>query len=389
MLAVARDTEKDIDDVDKCARLGHDDRSEDPVNSSDRETYNSLPLLRVAVAWVFACRKELVECQEHLEPYVSGMHRALTRCLSVFMEPGPQPSMRSAPYLLPEDVETIGLASFDNWSALRLEVNGPYKPHYGEAGVERDSRSEEDLARIYDIIQCGTQLVHLQDFPWIATRSSKDGSYVTTVAYSGDHHALAAATGARVENQFGEQDPSQLAGDFSMLGTSESPPLPTAMEEPAAVQFHLVPLDSDLNVDLETYSRVETFLAPPEPETASSSWARGADSTAYGTGSSTAERVYGQPQPTSPALGSSRSKAFPGLPWDFVFTPTPQQSTLQNAPGRGLEPGRTTGGRGGRPRPGLSMPLDESHPQNSQTAAQLTADAGSRALPQTPDAKCE
>ena len=384
VLAIARDAEKNIGDAVERVRSQHDEQSRDSSYSLDREQYNPLPLLRLAVAWVFACRKELVECQHHLEPYVSAMHRALTRCLSIVMEIDSQLVLHSAAYLLPEDVETIGMVSFEDWSALRLEGNGSWKPRFDEVGVKRDNPVKEDLARIHDIVQAGTQLTNMPSFPWLATDLPKDGTRVTAVVYAEDHQALMATTATDSGNQSVKQDPGELTEDMSRPGSLESTLSPVAPDQPGGVQYHPTPLDSDLNIDSETYSRVETFLAPPEPETTSSNWVRDAGSASYRRAPSTAEEVLGQPQPTSPAAGLSRGKTFPGLPWDFVFTPTPRPSIQQSTRARA---GQSHGGQGsGWPTTDRAGALDGLSAQTLQSATRLTPDTACRTLPQTPDA---
>ncbi len=313
-----------------------------------------LPLLRISMAWLRACQKDIVEYKLYLDPYVSDMHKVLTRCLSLFVQVLSGAEVTSAPYLLPEDVETVGLVSLDDWAALHSS-SGDLKPRFDDLGVQRQSSELETLARIYDIVHRGVALVGNDAFPWVANTTQQGSQEVMTISYAEDYQSagppMPLPNTARVDvgglpasidvpdNTGLDEFASEALGQLR-LGQSTRP---TGPSDSPGIDFQEPPLGSDLNVDIETYNRVQNFLTPPEiPADAQLR----ESSSSYGMHSATADEVFGQLQlPTSPAAVPGTAKTFPGLPWDFVFTPTP------NRPGqRDITSGVTAGGWQDYPR---------------------------------------
>ncbi|ERS98063.1 hypothetical protein HMPREF1624_04841 [Sporothrix schenckii ATCC 58251] len=146
-----------------------------------------LSLFRVCVAWIATHYEDLVKFEGHLTPYIADMHRSVTRCLNLFVELITKTEASPTTYLLPEDVEVIGLATLDGWTALReSDANSAFKPRFDEEGVERKSSTYETMARIYDVVECTVRLIGDPSFPWVIENAQEDGRNVTKISYSED-----------------------------------------------------------------------------------------------------------------------------------------------------------------------------------------------------------
>ncbi|EPE08979.1 telomerase activating protein est1 [Ophiostoma piceae UAMH 11346] len=171
----AADSDKSVDKAtDKKATM---------KKSSPSDT--CLSLFRVCMAWIAIHQDDLVRFKDYLAPHAADMHRSVTRCLTLFVEIISATDAAPVAYLLPEDVEVIGLAPLDDWTALH--ENGPsssFKPHPNEDGVVRKDTTHETLARIYDIIECTVRLVHNPEFPWHLDSVQEEGFSVSKVVFS-------------------------------------------------------------------------------------------------------------------------------------------------------------------------------------------------------------
>lgn len=146
-----------------------------------------LSLFRVCMAWISIHKEDLVNFEEYLKPYIADMHRSVTRCLTLFIDLIANTDASPTNYLLPEDVEVIGLAPLDSWTALHKgDASSPYKPHFDEEGVERKRHKDEQMARLYDIVECTVDLVAYKPFPWLLQIVQVDGRETTTITYSED-----------------------------------------------------------------------------------------------------------------------------------------------------------------------------------------------------------
>ncbi|CAK7226052.1 hypothetical protein SBRCBS47491_006095 [Sporothrix bragantina] len=144
-----------------------------------------LSLFRVCMAWISIHKEDLVKFEEYLTPHIADMHRSVTRCLTLFIGLISNTNASPTKYLLPEDIEVIGLAPLDRWTALHeLDADTPYKPHFDEEGVERQSLKDETMARLYDIVECTVGLVSYALFPWTLKNVQIDGCETPSISYS-------------------------------------------------------------------------------------------------------------------------------------------------------------------------------------------------------------
>ncbi|CAK7264881.1 hypothetical protein SEPCBS119000_001229 [Sporothrix epigloea] len=150
---------------------------------------NSVPgtyllLFRVCMAWISIHKEDLVKFEKYLEPYIADMHRSVTRCLTLSIDLITKTDASPTTYLLPEDVELIGLAPLDSWTALHEgDASSPYKPHFDEENIERKSLRYERMARLYDIVECTVDLVAYKSLPWAIKTLQVDGREITSITY--------------------------------------------------------------------------------------------------------------------------------------------------------------------------------------------------------------
>ncbi len=177
-------------------------------------------------------------------------------------------------------------------------------------------------------------LVSSPDFPWVASTVRQGSQELTAISYVEDYQPPSLPT-----QPFELPDPDMQDFDASItvVGTggftSEAPAQQMPSEEagPSAIEFQEPPLGSDLSVDIETYNRVQNFLSPPESRTDTQ---LREDKGLYGLQTSMADEELGQHQPKhSPTGISGTAKTFPSLPWDFVFTPTPNRPSHRESAG--------------------------------------------------------
>ena len=161
-----------------------------------------LPLFRLTCGWMVYHHREVVECGEHLEPYIDDMYRmvakAQTQFSTVFGDACPNAS-EIATYLLPEDEETVGLLAMDNeevFYALRFHYtkDGARKPRGHIVKTEED-RTRENWWRVRDILNCGVFLAADPKLPLQLVEVKG----VSEMIYAEDAPAISAETSPMVE----------------------------------------------------------------------------------------------------------------------------------------------------------------------------------------------
>lgn len=294
-----------------------------------------LPLARIYMAWLFIYRADIVEYQDHLAPYVFDMYQAVAKTLTMMAREF-KSVLAASPYLLPEDVEALGMKPFDD-----VELSSPvcrihheygkdsFKPHWEDTGLPKNSPDQETNSRLYDLVNCGFSLALDERFPLgIATSASKAGGEVITISYLEE---------GKSQTLIQEPVHAPLAG-----GDEAAPRLPAAMHANASEDHervssglkntekigpnlgHLVandPLEteSDLSLHFRMEHMVDDLLDESDSELGASSvqgLASGGKATSYGTRTATTKRVSaGNIQTQGHTMGvnydtSSRS------PWD-------------------------------------------------------------------------
>lgn len=153
-------------------------------------TETILPLARIYMAWLFIYRADIVEYQDHLAHYVFDMYRALAQSLTMMAREF-KSVLAASPYLLPEDVEALGMKPFDDAklesSVCRIHheyKTDNFKPHWEDTGRPRNTPEQETKSRVYDLVNCGFSLALDDRFPLgITTSASQGSSEAITISY--------------------------------------------------------------------------------------------------------------------------------------------------------------------------------------------------------------
>ena len=352
-----------------------EDHDKTPELSANFKPYaeNILPLLRIYMTWICTYRTDIVKYGEHLEPYAHDMYRTLGQALTTVIKEFLEQDLATSSYLLPEDLEALGLNPLDDTS-LPSECRLHYtpdqdtrKPRPGDTGCIPTTPQQELLSRIYDILSCGYFLATDRVFPFAMITVHEEARDITAITYQEEDSsqqfdesttkALPDQSNSSVGDllgKFGDLQASPVTRErksrqsltrdsLGKLAQDQETPAPHRREElrsptepmqstnkVAAAEF-----ESDFNIDRDMYNLVNDFLAPPESRTDQA--VRGGDETSYGMQSSTANEVFGSLQNKSPTPGSATAKAFPTLPWDFFISPAPHGPSQEGGAMRGLE----------------------------------------------------
>ena len=176
--------------------------SEEDVRDKERsQTFSPvlltiLPLFRLSSARIASYRGDIVQYEDHLEPYVKDMYRALGRCFTMLNEVAvkwaPGLDIGTAPYMLPEDHEAAGLKRTDDASlplALRFQMAGDSKPRKPRPNtVARSDTDTETIWRIRDILNVALFLASDVDFPlaFVENAHGDENSCLPELAYTED-----------------------------------------------------------------------------------------------------------------------------------------------------------------------------------------------------------
>lgn len=325
-----------------------------------------LPLFRVYMTWLCAYSSDVVKFQAHLEPHVGEMYNALSQALSGLLEliADSEISNMPEPYLLPEDIQTLGLRCLsggDFPAACRLcvdPIKHTQKPLVEELGGESGLDIKPDdtsFARALGIAACALTLARDPAFPTTASTVAKGDSTLVQFDYLADGKS----PGNDYTNFAEPITPSTAVGSLlATLGNPHAPPMPAAAEsahynpsslnasdeQPAprglpAAAFRQDPTptygqaprqttgDPESVMERQLSDLVNSLLGPSKSSPQETP--APPDETSYGMHTNTAVEVFG-PGATavSPGPGSATKKSFPNLPWNYFFTPTPKPSGL-------------------------------------------------------------
>ncbi|CAM1505575.1 Fc.00g112120.m01.CDS01 [Cosmosporella sp. VM-42] len=313
-----------------------------------------LPLFRTYLMWLAAHQHEVVGATDIFGPLVPGMIKSLAKVFSLLCaDTYTQEILASCPYMLTEDLQTQGLRPLRDEQIPRtcrfytLE-DGATKPRL-ESPELRLGPFQETLARILDVLRCAYCLADDANTP-MACRVTEKGlvfEYQEVV----ENGQLQAAEPAAVFSQPLAMDHGPEVSDYQGMSSMSMPldsrPLVnhTSMPTPAAASIERYEMDA---AEDQAQDTVLSMLAPfLEPTPVQRNHFRSPEESSYGMHTATANDVFGQfpvaePSPT----GSIPSGKFESLPWDWVYTPTPnkpQESLMNSATTRGAFAAQPTG----------------------------------------------
>ncbi|OHE96091.1 telomerase activating protein Est1 [Colletotrichum orchidophilum] len=314
-------------------------------------TENTLPFVRLYAAWLVACRAEIVNAQETPELFIKDMYRGFAKALTSLCEMYGNEDLKLTPYLLPEDQEAIGMLPLcdprlpDNCRLNYDEDTGNLKPQIQHYSGQPFGTLQEIFSRVLHTIKCGFFLANDDPkFPFSYTSSPRGLTFKYEDNYTPKPLAAATASQPTAEQSSAANVPTTHHNDSQRTGLVRNAtptavlPVPPQAAAPPLVQSHPTPgrgkaqgqSDYDFSSDADMLHMVNDFLMPPQAHV---SPAESHEDTTYGMNSAMANEVFGVPPTNSPpALGSATAKTFPSLPWNMIYTPTPQSKNPELTP---------------------------------------------------------
>lgn len=365
----------------------HGDRAD--ANTSQQAsifTETILPLARIYTAWLFIYRVDIVEYQDHLGPYVFDMYRAVAQSLTMMAREF-KSGLAASPYLLPEDVEALGMKPFDDVqlasSVCRIHHeygNDNFKPHWEDAGRPKNTPDQETKSRLYDLVNCGFSLALDERFPLgITTSVSQDSGEAITISYlEGGKFPTLIQQPNSASQQVGEQlaqfqghgfgtredsIPAQSSrGDCNARGAAAAvrenashghTRATSGSEGPRKTDFNRshpavndpLETESDLSLHFRMEHMVDDLLDEDESDLTAHTkrgLKGGLEDPSYGMHSATAERVFGGLQTQGHGV-SATFVANSRIPWDSFqgfSRPGARQRGSTNTPEQGTMAGR-------------------------------------------------
>ncbi|KAL1871723.1 hypothetical protein VTK73DRAFT_1863 [Phialemonium thermophilum] len=325
----------------------------------------ALPVFRVYMAWLCKYRSHVVQFQAHLEPHIRDMYKATSLALTGLFElVGDTIAVsKRVRYLLPEDVETLGLPCL-NSPDLPVVCRLSFDPVEGVPKPRREDLNDveakpEDVAftRCLDILSCAIILASDDTFPFTTGKTDWESGVLAEIIFL-EEGKPPSLVGAAVPGPVGSAGPAgDLASRLNSLqpmsstksvgvmscstssdlvghsGISRSPsgvaPAAQQMDPPSR---HYPPVsapsgavESDTSMENRLFELLDDFLAPPESHKQRTSPEVRQESS-YGMHSGTAQDVFQSAAaahpPASPEPASGPKKSFPTLPWNYFYTPS-------------------------------------------------------------------
>lgn len=340
-----------------------------------------LPLVRLYASWLVGYRSDVgATTAEDTKPAVEELGETFAACLTMLVDAYATDDLKIAPHLLPEDHMALGLLplnSPDIPDSCRLSYDQEKRREKPVSDLYTDRRSDgfaDSLARVLDIMYCGYFLSEDKTLPFSLNESNLEFTYgtehpasqlVTTprmqnpnlnhttkaqearpatrdehrsprAGRSGEAHAVPAGRESLSGRGTAHAAPISPARN---LGSASTGPVSQALdslvsgEAPARSTTSQDGTDYDFTENTAVMNMVHEFLAPPVARRNQSQGrsSQAHEDSSYGMNSVTANEVFGGLSArNTPTLGSP--SAFPGLPWDMVYTPTPNRSMAERSP---------------------------------------------------------
>ncbi|WYZ40163.1 hypothetical protein EsH8_IV_000504 [Colletotrichum jinshuiense] len=351
-LTFCRLLKKELEKVLEQQATGEQDGAGDKVTPL---TENTLPFVRMYASWLVACRIDIMNAQDTLEPFIKDMYRGFAKALTGLCEMYGNEDLKVTPYLLAEDQEAIGMLPLCDQQlpeSCRLNYNEDtraLKPQVEHYSGQRLDVLQEAFSRVLDTIKCGFFLASDDtNFPFTYTSSPKGLLFSYEEDYTPKPSAVEPAGLSSAEKALPADAPTAHHDTTKVparpeVKTSTTPsPMPPATMAPPQAQPRAQPQPTparnkvqgqseyDFSSDADMLHMVNDFLMPPKVH---DSPAESLEDTSYGMNSAMANEVFGVPPTNSPpALGSATAKTFPSLPWNMIYTPTPHSKGSELTP---------------------------------------------------------
>ncbi|KAI8231433.1 Protein SMG7 [Colletotrichum sp. SAR 10_96] len=347
---------KEVEDIIERQAKGEQTSADGASKEADKITpllENTLPFVRLYAAWLVACRVEILNAQDPLEPFVKNMYKDFAKALTILCEMYGNEDLKLTPYLLPEDQESVGLLPL-----YGLQLPETCRIHYEEGtrtvkpqAIHYDGQQldalHEVFARVLNTIKCGFFLANDDtNFPFSYGTSTKGLTFTFEEDYVAKSTAQEPARPA-VEDSAPARPPSApkeaaRTKHVQKAPSKSAPKMPPPKPTPSRTQQQQPTpgrnsnktqgqSDYDFSSDTDMLNMVNDFLMPPSATHASP--VQSPEDTSYGMNSAMANEVFNVPPTNSPpALGSATGKTFPSLPWNMIYTPTPHTKNSELTP---------------------------------------------------------
>ncbi|KAI1475969.1 hypothetical protein F4774DRAFT_413308 [Daldinia eschscholtzii] len=327
-----------------------------------------LPFIRIYISWIYVSQTDTNKYREFLEPFVSDVYGLLADTLTLLNAIVDQvAATATSRYLLPEDVEALGLRPFANENLPLFIYPGdllcPSSPKKSKSRKPRQRASgcqyrpdTEAVWRIRDIVYCGVLLAESPGCPLVMALRQHGGRDVECWDFTdkpSEQVPAGEAIMSRMLKKLKLGNPKITPEDSARgsMGFSSPDIAVTNAEQPYGDDDGMDPvpqpqaykgktteerskfslLDTDLSGDSEMVNMVNKLLDPTEDSRPPSSQTH-AD-TSYGMNTTTANEVFGQLGANSEhtsAQPSPVSKTITSLPWGYFYKPTPHRSGSQS-----------------------------------------------------------
>lgn len=379
-----------------------------------------LPLIRILLAWIYVSREKLTQYQDWLEPSIRDLHSLAADVLTSLLPLATSNvDVADSQYLLPEDIEALGLQPFSD-RKLPLFLLVQILPEYNPPKCRKTTKSRKDFIdthynpqienvwRIRDIICCGIYLAGSANSPLTIVTSAED---IDTWVYlkdgplkpidqasmtrmlgqvkMGAYKVLVTPNGQAARDDGASKSPlsPSAADQMSPLSVLEGPGGPTKAHERQSSKFLGYPVelstklsfDDEMSADPNMAGMVNKLLDEDEDDAIPQ---RGEthNNTSYGMESSVANDVFGNlvPSPVSkaPTTVASNGKIIPNLPWNYFYNPSPTKEAAGYSPTDGLDVPRSALGQADC----LSTGLGEQNPIFTKSNQASNANRGALSM---------
>ncbi|KHN95118.1 Telomerase activating protein Est1 [Metarhizium album ARSEF 1941] len=297
-----------------------------------------LPVLRLYSMWLTACRSEVSAAAQAFGGVIPRLIQNLARVFTLLCIFTYSQALSNCPYLLPEDLEIRGFRPLSEETIPQqcrcfcTEDDSP-KTHLQDHSTRLEP-SQENLARILDILRCAYFLAEDANFPM--SYKVVDNSLIfeycvkpTAVAPVAAAQTSMASPNIASKNPLGNEDaearslPSRglLAEEPQQLRQN----LASDVTKPQLTQRPGPQDEEDLDdPDDALFDMLSPFLKPPTPQPQQRQ-RRSTDESSYEMHTVTANNVFGSFQTEHSPPGSVLSGKFAPLPWAWFNTPEPEK----------------------------------------------------------------
>lgn len=314
-----------------------------------------LPILRLYSMWLAAHRSEICAAIEAFGGVVPCMVQNLAKVFTLLCVFTYSQTLATCPYLLKEDLEIRGFRPISGETIpqqCRCFCSEDGSPKiYLQDEDSRLAPSQENLARVLDILRCAYFLAEDSSFPLhhkvvdnslifeygangtVTTRATDQST--PTMRVVGAERSAAPSNAAakdtprkehiRVRSLTSRPSPGTLSPEEPLQLSSHSGPDVSACKPPTAEQQQGVQDEGNLDdTDNALFDMLSPFLKPPTPQPQQRS-GQPTDESSYGMHTTTANNALGSFQTERSPSGPTPSGKFAQLPWAWFNTPEPER----------------------------------------------------------------